>query len=246
MLAIETIVWRSYSLIPHYIIGILYSRGSTKWMPSCSPLWFLTCLTMALLIFNVIMHIEKKKTKIIIVALCCLGSYILDLIDCVKLVWNIDTALMAVCFLGIGFVTYKNKKLLFENNWYLIFIFSSLILGMLSIYFNSYVNFDNNEYGNIVLMLTGSVFMSYALSCIIYHFHPFEKLFSFYGRHTIFIMGFDYFSDMIGSKILSIFCFDNWLSVFCVKIIIITLGIYVWYWMIHFIPNEKVQKMLRF
>lgn len=27
-----------------YLCGILYSYGSTEWMPNCSPLWFLTCL----------------------------------------------------------------------------------------------------------------------------------------------------------------------------------------------------------
>lgn len=35
----------------HYIIGICYSRGSVEWMPGCSPLWFLTALFVALLMY---------------------------------------------------------------------------------------------------------------------------------------------------------------------------------------------------
>ena len=36
------------------VIGILYSRGTTEWMPNCSPLWFLTCMFMGMSLLYII------------------------------------------------------------------------------------------------------------------------------------------------------------------------------------------------
>ena len=49
-LLLVTIIDRDFKI--NYVIGILYSRGTTSWLPNCSPLWFLTCITVALFIFN--------------------------------------------------------------------------------------------------------------------------------------------------------------------------------------------------
>ena len=246
MLIIETVLEKKIELIPHYIIGILYSRGSTQWMPMCSPLWFLTGLAIALFIFNLIMQVDRAWIRVFLIIICCGISYTLDVVQCFKLVWNIDTALMAVGFIGVGYLAAHKKKFIFENKWSVMLMLITIIIGMVVIYFNTDVNFDNNEHGNIVLMFIGAVSLSYSLSCLIYHFHLFTKFFTFFGKHTMFIMGFDYFSGAIGRKIMGIIGFENWLSVFCVKIIVLTVGIYLWYWIIHFIKNEKVQNLLRY
>lgn len=49
--------------ILHYIGGIIYSYGSAKWMPNCSPLWFLTALFVALLLYWVLDGIESPTVK---------------------------------------------------------------------------------------------------------------------------------------------------------------------------------------
>ena len=102
------------ALISHHIIGIVYSRGTVEWMPMCSPLWFLTCLTVALFIFNIILHVQNKWIQCVLIMLCGLISYYLDLSNCFKLAWNLDTALMANVFLYIGFLASKSKDLLFK------------------------------------------------------------------------------------------------------------------------------------
>ncbi len=153
---------------------------------------------------------------------------------------------MAVGFLGVGYLSAKHKLELFENKQWIVISVIALILGLMAIHFNSDVDFDDNKYGNLLLMFIGAISVSFALSCTIYHFHPFTKFFTFFGKHTIFIMGFDYFSGAIGRMLMGYVGFENWASVFCVKIIVLTIGIYLWYWLIHFIKNEKLQSMLRY
>lgn len=95
-------------------------------------------------------------------------------------------------------------------------------------------------------MIVGAIATSYALSCSIYHFHLATKFFTFFGKHTIFVMGFDYFSTTIAAKITNIIGVSNCFLIFCVKVITITVGIYLWYWILGFIHNEKIQRMLRY
>jgi fucose 4-O-acetylase-like acetyltransferase len=44
-----------------FIGGILYSRGTVEFMPNCSPIWFLTCLFCAEVIFIFIMKFGKYQ-----------------------------------------------------------------------------------------------------------------------------------------------------------------------------------------
>lgn len=245
MLMLVIVIEKQYNLIPHYLLGIVYSRGTTHWMPQCSPLWFLTCLVVALFLFNLIMY-TSKYIGVALALVCCLGSYAMYLLNAPKLFWNADSALMAVCFIGLGFICVKNKKMVFENGLWPTFCIVAAVLGLVCIHFNTIVSFDDNKYGNLALMISGAVSASYAISCLIYHFHPFAKMFTFFGKHTIFIMGFDYFSGAIGRKAMRLLGFENWLPVFIVKLIIIIIGIYLWYWLIHFIKNEKIQELLRY
>ena len=59
-------------------------------------------------------------------------------------------------------------------------------------------------------------------------------------------MGYDYFSGMIANKITYSIGFQTWSAIFCVKVIVLTIGIFVWYWLIRFIRNEKIKEMLRY
>lgn len=145
MLVIVMVTQKKYALILHYIIGILYSRGSMQWMPMCSPLWFLTCLFCALFIFNVILHVNNRWLQYILIVLSCLVSYYLYLINCFKLVWNLDTALMAVGFLGIGMYCSRKKEVLFENKQWALFSIICFVIGMIAIHFNVMVDFDSNN-----------------------------------------------------------------------------------------------------
>lgn len=93
------------ALLIKYLIGILYSRGTTEWMPNCSPLWFLTALFITLLVCYWIFKIKNKHITFLISCACALTSYLLDIFGIIKLPWNIDTALMGVFFVYLGCVS---------------------------------------------------------------------------------------------------------------------------------------------
>ena len=102
------------------------------------------------------------------------------------------------------------------------------------------VNFNNNYYGNILLMIVAAITLSLCLTYFVRRINPLPKLFSFYGKHMIFIMGFDYLSGSIATQFV-----HQFVLVFALKLIILTLGVFLWTGLINHIPNEKVRQVLR-
>ena len=225
--------------IGKYIVGILYSRGTTEWMPNCSPLWFLTCITIALFIYNRIMHINIAGMRVSLIIIAAAISFILDKVNVPKLPWNVDTALMSLFFILVGQFLYKHDKLL--NLDILLYVLLAA-LGVFATYLNpETVNFDDNEYGNLLLMLIAASTLSIFVIALAKHFNPFPRLIGFWGRHTLFIMGFDYFSGMVVSRIT-----ENFLLLFLGKMILLTVGILIWNKIISVISNSKLKEVLSF
>jgi hypothetical protein len=232
--------------IVKYIGGIFYSRGTQKWMPNCSPLWFLTAIFCAFIIFYAVCLIKNKYLKFILMLFCPFLSAVLSITEIVKLPWNIDTALMAVLFIWIGL--YLKEKLNIEDI-NIIGVIILLVVGILSVKYNSVeVNFDNNRYGNPILMAIGAFCL-----CIVVVWLSFNlskrfgcKILQFYGQHTIFIMGFDYFTGTIVKGVLYKIGIDNWLPVFVGKILILTVGIIIWMAMVNKIKNKKIRDILQY
>lgn len=248
---------RDLSIVEKYIVGILYSRGSTEWMPNCSPLWFLTCISVALFSFNIIQkYCKRSKARFGIIIICALMSYLLDILNAPKLVWNIDTALMALPFLEIGRLLYvtrdKIKSLLVTKCR--VCLLGLMGIGVLSAYCNDIepmVNFDSNEYGNLFYMFVAAICISISLLAIIYIVDvnlskKIRKVIEFYGQHTLFIMGFDYFSGSVAWLLLDMMNLNSNLIVFIIKILILTVGVYIWTYIVNRIPSSKLQAILRF
>ena len=64
------------------------------------------------------------------------------------------------------------------------------------------VDFDNNEYGNPLLIKIGAAGFSMPLLCLCSrlandHKNPMIHAVSSLGRHTVFVMGFDYFAGSL-------------------------------------------------
>ncbi len=242
--------------LQNYIVGIIYSRGTAQYLPDCSPLWFLTCLFCAMVLFNLIHLIKNEFIRIAVITSCVVISAALDLINVPKLPWNIDTALMAVFFIELGYNLKKylllEKKAAYRN---VIFGFGEaflLFLGLFSIHMNESVDFDGNSYGNVFLMVIGAVTVSlfvifFCRKCLTKENHI-CRIFAFFGKHTIFIMGFDYFIGNV-SKVLLIHMGVNqwdWFTLFPLKTVLISIGILIWTWSVKRIPNDKVKKYLMF
>ncbi len=251
--------------IPHFVLGILYSRGTVEHMPNCTPLWFLTALSSALVIYFWITRIPSRILSLSAVISCSLISLALDKYECPKLVWNIDTALMGVLFLEVG-RTIRESDLtgIFgrlnttAKEWAILI---TLFLGASAIHLNyRNVNFDNNRYGNYILMVVGAVSVCSALFCLAHETSALRLGFLQYlGRHTLFIMSFDYFSNrisrmaleyvsvpMLTKSLFVVSLLNNWLVMLCLKLAIILTGLSIWNFLISRIHNEEVRTLLEF
>ena len=70
------------------------------------------------------------------------------------------------------------------------------------------------------------------------------KALTYLGRHTLFLMSFDYFSDFISVRVLQIFRVHNWLFSFCGKVLVLVIGLQLLQLAIKVIPNESAKKFL--
>lgn len=241
--------------IKRYIIGILYSRGTTEWMPNCSPLWFLTGLFCAVVIFECIQKFHKQSVKAVLVIASGIISTLLSYFNIFKLPWNIDTALMAVVFLYAGHILKQTnllEKLKDLTLFSQILIFPIMgVLGMLAIIYNptDSVSFDGNHYGNCLLMIVGALLICLILFYLCY-IVPWggicAKVLSWYGKHTVFIMGFDYFAGSIARGVLSKLGLEKWPSLFLIKVILLAVLCLIWNFLVGRIKSIGVRKMLLF
>ena len=220
------------SNIKKYIAGILYSRGTTEWLPNCSPLWFLTCIFLTLVIMDFIYRLKNNCLIVAVCLLCGTLSGIMSYTEMPKMPWNLDTALMAVFFMCLGLKIREGELIKKMPGW---FVPIALVAGIAAIYFNpiDHVDFDGNRYGNVVLMLVGAVMISSVLFfiCKQIHWHGrMASVLSWFGQHTLFIMGFDYFAGSLARSVLSKVGFQNWLSVFILKLVLLTAGCVAWNW----------------
>ena len=217
-----------FSLIIRYIGGILYSRGTVFWMPNCSPLWYLTCIFCTVIIYNLL------QKYMIVPGIGVLGFVILGGIisssGISKLPWNVDTAMLGLGFMYIGHIIKSKNLLIAISMKNTIVQFSMAIIGsgisIVSILLNNVnaVSFDNNEYGNLLLMFFGGgafwiMLLSYQFCRKVKAENILKKFLVFYGRNTILIMGFDYLSGDIARLILD--KYNSWEIFFLKKNVIL-------------------------
>lgn len=215
--------------VAHYIFGIFYSRGTMEWMPNCSPLWYLTAQFLTILIIALIWKMKSNKTKTVVVALCLFCGLSLDWLQMVKLPWDVDTALVAVFFVYAG-INLKEYLARFKSIW----IPLSIIVGFIAVYMNPIeaVSFDNNKYGNPLLMIIGALCLSEAVIILANFLAQFDNLIvngiHWFGRHTVFIMGYDYFVGGLTSTLLWKVGAYNFLTLFILKILLLSIGCVIW------------------
>ncbi len=148
-------------LIKKYLLGIfVLSRGSTEWLPHCSPVWFLTCLFCAEIILYFIM---KSRYKIVFVCLAGLMGYSMTLFG--RLPWNIDNAFSAIPLLYMGILMRKYwAKIADVKNLLIllpitVFVFAKLVVE---------VDFDANYFENMLLMYIDSIVISATILLLVY------------------------------------------------------------------------------
>lgn len=169
-------------------------------MSQCSPIWFLTCLFCAEVIFYAIM---KTKKPVVLISLCVVFAYFSQQIP--KLYWNIDTAIVVVPFLYAGLLL--RKYLEFANKWTII-----LPITLMSLFFiigcNYWTDFDGNRYDNVAVMYLASFCCSFSVLIIVKALSTKipngGQVLSFIGNNTLLLMGYNYlinpFANIISFK----------------------------------------------
>ncbi len=210
-----------------YIYGIfIYSRGTVEWLPQCSPIWFLTCLFCAEIIYYFIM---RMKYPIIGVIFSCFIGFIFS--KCIKAPWNIDNAFSAIFFLYIGMQVRQYWKTL--TNWKI--ILPLLVISGIIIYTNeTLVDFDGNRYSNMLMMYIKSTIISLSVLTFVYKWGGVKWL-SFFGKETIVLFGYNYLINIVAFKL----CNSN---VYFALIVAIMLGATLVLTVSKF---EKIKKIIR-
>lgn len=187
-----------FKVLLRYVEGILYSRGSVHSMPSCSPLWFLSCLYVIELFFFLIIKTFSKPMYIFfaVVVLGLVGA-LLSTGDLQKFFWNSDTALTGIVFYYCGYLVRNSGGIEKLLKPYYLLVF--LVLNAFFVKFNpiAYVDFDGNRFGNIFMMYLGAfagIGAAINLSKIIAvaNLSKLQDFLVFWGKNTLPVIGFDY------------------------------------------------------
>lgn len=180
--------------ISHSIIGIVYSSGTGGWMPTCTPLWFLTCLFLALVICSAIHTFFNRIFRWAVILVGVGLTVILDAIDFIKLPWNLDVALMAILFLHIEYEMKRlgSLKRLLEHKLFARAIITefAFVVGTIATFYNpKSVDFCSNTYGNPVFMVIGAIGYSVVVimvsTSIANHTILVKKALMYLSKHTI-------------------------------------------------------------
>lgn len=170
-----------------YVLGLLYSRGGPGYMAWSSPLWFLTALFVTEIIFFVVLKFNFKYPLIMFGILAML-SYIYSITITIPLPWNIDVAMFAVIFMYMGFITHKYNLTQYINLPILLVL---IVIFVLSVSYNSKIDMNLRNYGNgFLTIISGTIGTIICLQ--IARLLKENKILEFYGKNTLFIMGYTY------------------------------------------------------
>jgi len=197
-----------------YLFGIfIYSRGTKEWLPNCSPIWFLTALFFAELIYY---EIRRNKNVLLSVLVIGILGYVLSFIG-KYFPWNIDNAFTAVPFLYIGTI--------FRKYWNMVSMKSNIIillpLSMLA--FSCYrfkVDFDGNTFDLYPVTAIASIIIVTTLLSVMNRIRRGGQITRYFGKNTLILLGYNYAINMIVSII-----FPRYMGTWFQIIPVILLGI---------------------
>jgi fucose 4-O-acetylase-like acetyltransferase len=205
ILTTDRMGWTSEGLIPgNQLMAILMGNSAAmphQWGYQLGfdiPLWFLSCLTMASLLFagllDLFRHAKNEMALILASLVVASAGRIIGVF--VFLPWGLDIAMMAQCFLVIGFLL-RRHEVQFNNRR------AAVILGLVYLAFclsKPNVDMNNRVYPNIIAFYAAALGGSY----LVFYFsrqwarrarqsllaHRLAEPWRFLGRHTMVIMLF--------------------------------------------------------
>lgn len=227
-----------------YLFGVLYSIGTTEYLPNCSPLWFLTGLFSTLVVFCFLTKQFMGRIIWFVIVAHCLGL----LLSKFKIIlpWNLDIAMICISYLYFGFNLHKFsviRSMLKLNFWnkVQVILFLIVISGIaLMINRDNLIDFDARSYGNPIALFIGSVAIVVMIFCLTneYKIIGENNFLCSIGRHTMFLMGFDYFSGSTARVVCRYMLQQQWIYIFSVKLIIIFSMLSCWFFLQKFLVKE--------
>ena len=190
-------------LLANNLFGILYSKSLSEYMINAVPLWYLTCIFTASILFYWLVEIQREKKDLIFVSaeslICVVVNCIIIGADLPQLPWHIDSVMFAMPFMLLGHYvkcTYYEVWISSE------FIFADILIGFIfSILNPGYVHFATNRYGCIIFMYLGALFTIKGIWSLAYLLKK-EKVLEFFGKNSLIIMCSNYYLDHILVRLL--------------------------------------------
>lgn len=235
--------------------GLLYCYPNIEYMANCTPIWFLSCLFMASIIFWFVMKFSIKVAGLISCG-CAMVSYLLYIFVDFILPWSITSSLMAVLFIYVGYIIRQYsiiEKVVTKGYIFAISFVVTLVVGSVCGLVNAKIydilpGMGANNYGNLFLFVISGVFISLSFFILFYklkflHIRPFTWL----GRNTIYIVGFNYIARDIAIELYYITpilrnCPIKWYSLFIYTMVVLIVGISLYNFSKNFILNMLKHK----
>lgn len=176
------------------ILGLFYANSRTGLMKWCRPLWFLPCLFMVKIIWELIANIKNKVIQYIIVFVVwfvAVGTLYTDIKEW-KLPWELEVALHALPYYCMGVMIQRHLTLTnfaIRRRWILLPVSLLLFLLCILVFNLNYtkLSFQYNLYGNYIFFVLGAIAgtaMVFTLSMMISRW----KLLEIAGQNTLIIL----------------------------------------------------------
>ncbi len=243
----------SLSRVPGWVLGILYSE--TSQMPNCTPLWFLPCLFLVRLMMQLLL---KKKTVIQIwaVTAALIIAELLIVFRVPRLPWNAGPALFRLIFCYWGHILRKYR--LFEKldaldgpqRWGILLAMAGL--GVLAIQQNPVrLVLRPMRVGNPLLSIPGATLCGTAMMLLCRELGRREdraicRVLSWIGQHTLFIMGFDFFTRTLVGDLLTAAGCPFFCLAYALRLLLLLGGCWIWNALVARIPRPGLRRALQF
>lgn len=220
------------------LLGIFIGVRGTEWTICNGTLWFILALFISEILLYSIIRLTKDNNKnisLILILFSVLGYSYSKFIG-IKLIWNIDVALVAVTFVGLGYIVKKSNILnKFDNYMYIIiFMLLNLIFGVL----NTEVNMFSSIYGNYLYFYISAISGTLGTILICKKINS-SKILEFIGRNTfVYLAIHQYVIFSVLKKITRRFITNN----SGISLIIIAIGYVLFTVVILYVPIKIINR----
>lgn len=190
-------------------LGIFIGIRGTEWTICNGTLWFVLALFISEILLYLVIKLTKddnKKISLVLILFSIIG-YCYNAFIGIKLVWNIDVSLVAVTFVGIGYLIKKLDLINKIDNY--IYIIVLVVLNLVFGTLNTEINMFSGIYGNYICFYLASITGTIGVILICKKISS-SKVLEFIGQNTfVYLAIHQYVIFSVLKKITGIFITDN-------------------------------------